>query len=98
MPAVTSSATGRRGARTKAARKGNVLVLLTILAVLSAELFNTAVESLVDLVTDDYAELAKAAKDVAAGAVLLCAFFAVVIGCAVYGPHLWMLFFGLHGS
>ena len=74
------------------------LILLTILAVLSAELFNTAVESLVDLVTDDYHEVACAAKDVAAGAVLLCAIFAVIIGCAVYGPHVWTLLFGLHGN
>jgi diacylglycerol kinase len=70
------------------------LVLVTIVLVLAAELFNTVVEALVDLVTEEYDERARIAKDVAAGAVLLCALFAVVIGCLVYIPHVWALFAG----
>jgi diacylglycerol kinase len=75
-----------------------VLVLLTIVTVLAAELFNTVVESLVDLVTDEYHELARTAKDVAAGAVLLCAFCAVVIGTSIYLPHVWALLLNLLGN
>ncbi len=67
------------------------LLLLAIMAVLVAELFNTVAEAVVDLVTSEYHPLARIAKDVAAGAVLLCALFAVVIGLLVFGPHLWPL-------
>jgi diacylglycerol kinase len=67
------------------------LVFLAIMAVLVAELFNTVVEAVVDLMTSEYHPLARVAKDVAAGAVLLCAMFAAVIGLLVFGPHLWPL-------
>jgi diacylglycerol kinase len=67
------------------------LIFLAIMAVLVAELFNTVAEAVVDLVTSEYHPLARVAKDVAAGAVLLCAMFAVVIGLLVFGPHLWPL-------
>jgi len=72
------------------------LIFLAIMAVLVAELFNTVVEAVVDLVTREYHPLARVAKDVAAGAVLLCAMFAVVIGLLVFGPHLWPLVTHLH--
>lgn len=62
-------------------------LLLAITLVLSAELMNTAVEAVVDLVSPDYHPLAKIAKDTAAGAVLLTAVFAVITGIFVfYGP------------
>jgi diacylglycerol kinase len=48
--------------------------------VLAAEWLNTAVEAIVDLATPDYHPLAKVAKDAAAGAVLLTAIIAVVVG------------------
>jgi diacylglycerol kinase len=67
------------------------LIFLAIMAVLVAELFNTVAEALVDLVTREYHPLARVAKDVAAGAVLLCAMFAVVIALLVFGPHLLRL-------
>jgi diacylglycerol kinase len=67
------------------------LIFVAIMAVLVAELFNTVAEALVDLVTRDYHPLARVAKDVAAGAVLLCAMFAVVIGLLVFSPHLLRL-------
>lgn len=67
------------------------LIFLAVMAVLVAELFNTVVEAIVDLVTSEYHPLARVAKDVAAGAVLVCAMFAVVIGLLVFGPHLWAL-------
>lgn len=62
-------------------------LLLAITLVLSAELMNTAIEAVVDLVSPDYHPLAKIAKDTAAGAVLLTAVFAVITGIFVfYGP------------
>lgn len=64
------------------------LLILTISMVLTAEMINTAIERAVDLVTDNYHPLAKAAKNVAAGAVFLTALAAVVMGILVFGPHL----------
>ena len=65
------------------------LVVLAIGAVWSAELLNTAVEALTDLVSPEYHALAGKAKDVAAGAVLVVALGALVVGLLVFGPLLW---------
>lgn len=62
-------------------------IALAITLVLSAELFNTAIESLTDLATQEIHPLAKVAKDCAAAAVLLMAIFAVVIAGLVFVPH-----------
>lgn len=59
---------------------------LAIGLVFSAEAFNTAIESIVDLVSPDVHPLAGTAKDVAAGAVLLAAITAAVVGLLVFGP------------
>lgn len=73
--------------------KVEVLVLfVAIVLVLFAELINTAIEAVVDMVTKEYHPLAKVAKDVAAGAVLLTAGFAVIIGISVFYPHMDALF------
>jgi diacylglycerol kinase len=63
-------------------------VLTVIGLVLTAETLNTVVEALVDLSTDDFHPLAKAAKDMAAGAVLLSSAAAVGVGVAVFLPRL----------
>lgn len=60
------------------------LLLLVIGFVFSAELFNTAIEAVVDLVTPEWHSLAKMAKDAAAGAVLIAACFAVLIGIVLF--------------
>ncbi|RZK23792.1 MAG: diacylglycerol kinase family protein [Hymenobacter sp.] len=67
------------------------LVALSIAAVWSAELFNTAIETLTNLVSPGYHPLAGKAKDVAAGAVLLAALGALVVGALVFGPKVWAL-------
>jgi diacylglycerol kinase (ATP) len=65
--------------------RAEVLVLLfAITLVILAELFNTAIEAVVDLVTTTYHPLAKHAKDVAAGAVLIAALNAVVVGLLLF--------------
>ncbi|WP_369473020.1 diacylglycerol kinase [Secundilactobacillus kimchicus] len=59
----------------------------------SAEVLNTVVESIVDLLVGNrYDDAAKKAKDVAAAGVLLSALFAVLIGCLVYIPAVLALF------
>ncbi|MDQ0046585.1 undecaprenol kinase [Paenibacillus polymyxa] len=69
-----------------------LFVCVAIAIVIVAELFNTAVESAVDLISPDIHPLAKAAKDTAAGAVLLAAVFAVIIGIFVfYRPMLTLI-------
>ena len=67
------------------------LVFVAIAGVLIAELFNTVIELTVDLASPEYHPLAKRAKDMAAGAVLLSAMLAIVIALFVYIPHLWAL-------
>ena len=63
-------------------------VLTVIGLVLTAETLNTVVEALVDLSTDEFHPLAKVAKDMAAGAVLLSSAAAVGVGVAVFLPRL----------
>jgi len=68
-----------------------VLLVLVITLVLFAELVNTAFEAVVDLVSPDYHELAKRAKDVAAGAVLVSSVGAMVMGYFILSRHLFPL-------
>ncbi len=63
------------------------LLCLAVALVLVTELANTALESVVDLASPDFNPLARAAKDVAAGAVLVAAFGAVAVGWAVLLPR-----------
>ncbi|MFQ3663825.1 MAG: diacylglycerol kinase family protein [Chloroflexaceae bacterium] len=72
-------------------------LVITITLVLAAEGVNTAVEATVDLVTSARHPLAKIAKDVAAGTVLICAIGSVVVGCIIFLPYLLPLAFRLSG-
>ncbi|WP_342537279.1 diacylglycerol kinase family protein [Sporosarcina sp. FSL K6-3508] len=63
-----------------------LIVLLLISGMLALELMNTAVEYVVDLVTKEYHPLAKKAKDIAAGSVLIFAVASAVIGCLIFFP------------
>ena len=63
-------------------------LILVITAVWVAEALNTAFEFLCDVVSPDFHPLAKKAKDVAAGAVLLCALGAVAVGLIIFMPYL----------
>ena len=64
------------------------IVTLCFGMVLAAEGFNTAIERLVDLVSPDYHPIAGDVKDIAAGAVLICAIAAAIIGIIVFLPYL----------
>ena len=57
--------------------------------IMGMELMNTAVESVVDLVTDEWEPLAKRAKDCAAGAVLIASIWAAVAGGTIFFPKLY---------
>ena len=69
------------------------LVTLSIAMVIGAEAFNTALEKLTDLVSPDYHPLAGQAKDLAAGAVLICALGTLVIGFIIFLPKVLMLIY-----
>ena len=64
------------------------LVVLVMTAVWTAEAVNTALEALCDVASPDLHPLVERAKDIAAGAVLLTAVGAAVVGVLVFGPHL----------
>lgn len=63
-------------------------LVLTIALVLTMEGVNTAIEAAVDLASPNYHALAKIAKDVAAGTVLLASIASVVVGLIIFLPHL----------
>lgn len=65
------------------------MVVLCFGLVLAAEGFNTAIERLVDLVSPDYHPIAGDVKDVAAGAVLICAIASAIVGLIIFIPYLF---------
>ncbi|HOG45635.1 MAG TPA: diacylglycerol kinase family protein [Anaerolineae bacterium] len=71
------------------------ILVLTYTMVIAAELFNSALEALTDLVSPGYHPLARQTKDVAAGAVLVAALGAVAVGLLLFGPPLWQRLLGM---
>ena len=67
------------------------ILVVTIMIVMSAELFNTAIEAVVDRVGSEPHPLSKIAKDMAAGAVLIGAIGAVIVGVLIFGSRLLTL-------
>jgi diacylglycerol kinase (ATP) len=66
-------------------------IILCIAMVLIAELFNTALEFLTDLVSPEYNKRAGLVKDMGAGAVLITAICALIIGLIIFMPKLLVL-------
>ncbi|WP_423336632.1 diacylglycerol kinase family protein [Neobacillus sp. 19] len=64
-----------------------LFILFAIGGMFALELLNSAVERVVDLVTAEYHPLAKQAKDLAAGAVLVYAALSAVIGMIIFLPY-----------
>ena len=60
--------------------------------VIGFEMINTAIETAIDIEVKDYNEKAKFAKDVSAGAVLVCAIFSAVVGLIIFLPKIINLF------
>jgi diacylglycerol kinase (ATP) len=74
-----------------------LIVSISVIAVLLAEMFNTAIETMVDILSPEYSEKARIAKDIAAGAVFITAFGVAVIGYIILSPYLRASFYtGLH--
>jgi diacylglycerol kinase len=65
-------------------------ISLAVAGVWVAELINSALEKLVDLVSPEEHPLAKKVKDYAAGAVLVMAIWAIFVFCLISLPHVWM--------
>lgn len=64
------------------------LCIILIAMVISAELFNTAIETVVDMITVEKNKKAKIAKDISAGAVLVIAIAAAIVGIIIFTNHL----------
>jgi diacylglycerol kinase len=64
------------------------IIALTIGMVISLELINTAIEAVVDLVTEEYHPLAKVAKDTSAASVFICAIAASIVGIIIFLPKI----------
>lgn len=69
------------------------ILIITISIVLMAELFNTAIENTLDWLKPSYHLIVKRVKDLSAAAVLIVALMAILIGCLIFIPKLWSLFF-----
>ncbi|MDO8582939.1 MAG: diacylglycerol kinase family protein [bacterium] len=65
---------------------------LMILLVIASEMINTAIEEMVDLIVTVHRREAKAAKDVAAGMVLVVAIGAAIAGILIFAPYVLNLF------
>lgn len=70
------------------------IISFTILLMFTAEMVNTALESMTDLITREHRKSAKTAKDVSAGMVLINAVGSVVIGLIIFIPYICSLFIG----
>ncbi len=69
------------------------IILFTIVLGLSAELINTSLESMTDLITKEWREEAKIAKDVAAGMMLTVSFGAIAVAGFIFWPYIASRFF-----
>ena len=67
---------------------------LLIVLVISAEMINSAIEKVVDLLVKVHSQEAKIAKDVSAGMVLIIALFAAIVGIFIFLPHILILLRG----
>lgn len=68
-----------------------MLLLITLAQVLSLEIINTALEVSLDFICKEHNPAIGHAKDLAAGAVLISALFAIGVGVLLWGPRLWHL-------
>lgn len=59
-----------------------------IVLVISAEMINSAIEEVINLLVNEHRQEAKIAKDVSAGMVLIVATFALVVGLFIFLPHI----------
>ena len=65
-----------------------IIILIMIALVLTSEIINTSIEKVVDLYTKDYSNLAKIAKAVSAGSVLVMSIFSLLVGAIIFLPKI----------
>ena len=65
-----------------------IICIILFAIVIGSELFNTSIETIVDMVMPEKNEKAKIAKDVSAGAVLVVAIGAAIIGLVIFVPRI----------
>lgn len=70
------------------------IIAMIVVLVISSEMINTAIEEVIDLVTKEYREEARFAKDVSAGMVLLVALGSILVGLLIFIPHV-LRYFGI---
>jgi diacylglycerol kinase (ATP) len=66
-----------------------VALILTIVLVFVAEMINTSIESMTNLITTEHRQQAKIAKDISAGMVLTAAIGAVIVGIVIFAPKIF---------
>lgn len=64
-----------------------IMILITSGIVLVAELFNTTIENMMDMISPDYHVMTEHIKDLSAGAVLITAIFSIIVGLIVFIPY-----------
>ena len=64
-----------------------LIIMIVLGAILSIELLNTGIESVVDMITHDYHELAKVAKDTGSAATFVATLIGVITILSIYVPH-----------
>jgi len=66
-----------------------LMVVFAIMFVIFAEMVNTSIEEMTDLITQEHRQEAKIAKDIASAAVLIASIFAIVVALVVFVPRLF---------
>ena len=69
------------------------IILIVMAIVLISEIFNTAIELIIDFISPEFNKKAGIIKDIAAGAVLLTVFLAVILGFIIYVPYIKKILF-----
>lgn len=70
-----------------------IIIIMLICGMFVIELVNAAIERVVDLASPDFHELALRAKDLAAGACLVCAICTAIVGLIIFVPKWWGILF-----
>ena len=66
-----------------------IMLFIISCLVLTLEIVNTAIENIIDMITEEYNERAEKAKDAAAGAVLVASIFSVIIGFIIFLSYIF---------
>jgi len=69
-----------------------IFIIAAIGIVFTTEIINTTIEELVDLVSPERQKKAGVIKDLAAGAVMIAAIMALIIGCVIFIPKIFLIF------